>query len=382
MNTRLRYPHDRIVIVGGGISGLSIAVRLSELSLPVTVLESGCLGAGSSTRNQGWLYSGAWFAPRQSSLARACYESLKQTIHTCHECLEPATPSMIYVISSPSTPVSDWTNAWDKAEIPYQRVSVDEALAETGIAASLVRHAFRLPDRAIQTDVLLAFLTAKAEHQGVDVRPGTTVTRLSKGGNRVRGVVTSSGDEIPARLVILAANVGGADLWAAPIAETGFQSEFTKVRLKTHCLTVRPRLANSPFCIVDLEGFNHLPHANDSIFGSSRWLPVTDGHDRAVVAGETERLRKLLTTAYPQFRPQDHEMLDWAGSTMQAMHMDQVEPGIAPMPTVIDHETEPPRITNLLSVFPGRATLWPQLAELARVAVMGKLLPSPAFKEG
>jgi hypothetical protein len=61
---------------------------------------------------------------------------------------------------------------------------------------------------------------------------------------------------------------------------------------------------------------------------------------------------------------------------MQATHVDQVEPGIAPMPTVIDHECEPPRVTNLLSVFPGRATLWPRLAELARAAVLAKLSPS------
>jgi glycerol-3-phosphate dehydrogenase len=376
VNTRIRHSDHRIVIVGGGFSGLAIAIRLAESGLPVSVLESGHLGDGSSTRNQGWLYSGAWFAPRQPSLARACYESLKQTIHACDECLEPATPPMIYVVSSPSSSVFTWTNAWEAAEIPYQRLSVGEALAETGIAPSLVQHAFRLPDRAIQTDVLLAFLTAKAEHHGVEVRTKTTVDRLSKAGDRVRGVVTSKGDEIPARLVVLAANVGGADLCPPPTARAGYQTEFTKVRLKTHCLNARPRMATSPYCIVDLDGFNHVPHANDSVFGSSRWLPVADGHDRAVVPAEIERLRTTLISAYPQIRPQDYEIIDWAGSTMQAMHVDQVEPGIAPMPTVIDHESEPPRVTNLLSVFPGRATLWPQLAELARAAIMAKLSPS------
>jgi len=74
VNTPIKHPHHRVVIVGGGISGLSIAVRLSQFGLSVTVLESGYLGDGTSSRNQGWLYSGAWFAPQQPSLARACHE--------------------------------------------------------------------------------------------------------------------------------------------------------------------------------------------------------------------------------------------------------------------------------------------------------------------
>lgn len=189
MNTPVTHPQDGIVIVGGGISGLSIAVRLSESGLPVTVLESGYLGNGSSSRNQGWLYSGAWFAPRQPALARACHESLKQTIDLCDECLEPATPSMIYLFSSPSTPVSYWTDAWEAAEIPYRPVSVEEAVAETGVTGTIVRHAFRLPDRAIQTNVLLAFLTAKAEHQGVEIRTRAPVNRLIRVGDEIRGVV-------------------------------------------------------------------------------------------------------------------------------------------------------------------------------------------------
>jgi hypothetical protein len=43
------------------------------------------------------------------------------------------------------------------------------------------------------------------------------------------------------------------------------------------------------------------------------------------------------------------------------------------MPTVIDHEHKPPQSSNLLSVFPGRASLWPQLAEATRLFVLEKL---------
>ena len=372
MTTRLRNKAERIVVVGGGVSGLSIAMRLCEAGLRVTLLESRGLGQGPSTKNQGWLYSGAWFAPRQPSLARACYESLEQTIRLCPDALEPTTSPMIYLMSSSATSALKWTNAWDAAKIPYQALSVKEATKETGIRQTLIRRAYRLPDRAIKTDVLLEFLTVKAEHLGVELRTETVVTGLLKDGCKVRGVVTSKGEEIPGCLVILAANVGGVELWPTP-SKPGEQTEFTRVGLKTHCLTIQPGLCRTPFCIVDLEGFNHLPHEGRSVFGSSRWLLVPDSRDSSVVPDEIDRLRSLLVTCYPQFEAANHEIVEWAGVTVQAMHFDQVEPGLAPMPTVIDHECEPPRLSNFLSVFPGRATLWPQLAEMTRITVLEKI---------
>ena len=71
---------NHVVIIGGGFSGLAIASVLSRQQIPVTVLEAESLGARASTSNQGWLYSGAWFAPRQTALAHTCYEALQKTI--------------------------------------------------------------------------------------------------------------------------------------------------------------------------------------------------------------------------------------------------------------------------------------------------------------
>jgi hypothetical protein len=68
---------------------------------------------------------------------------------------------------------------------------------------------------------------------------------------------------------------------------------------------------------------------------------------------------------------------EWSGTTVQAMHVDQVVPGHAPLPTVIDHHNGTPAFENLLSVYPGRATLWPQLAEQTRKVVLERLGSRP-----
>ena len=279
---------------------------------------------------------------------------------------------MIYAISSPATKPSDWTNAWQAAGIPFKEIASGAAAEEMGVAESVVQHAFRLPDRAIRTDVLLECLTAKAEHQGVEIRTESPVTALSKRDDQIVGVVTGRGEEIAARLVIVAANVGGTHLWPAG-STIGEQGEFTRVGLKAHCLAIRPKLGSAPFCVVDLEGLNHIPHASVSAFGFSRWIPVRHAADQRVIPAEIDRLWKLLGQIYPDFRRDGSDVVEWAGTTVQAMRVDQVEPGIAPMPTVIDHEREPPRVSNLLSVFPGRASLWAELAEATRLVVLEKL---------
>src|SRR5262245_41882099 len=93
----------RIVIVGGGSAGLACAVRLSQAGFPVTVFESSVLGSAASTRNQGWLHSGGLFAIDAPAYARACHDSLEQTLRFCPDCLEPQVSAMAYLFTRPDT---------------------------------------------------------------------------------------------------------------------------------------------------------------------------------------------------------------------------------------------------------------------------------------
>lgn len=263
MKTRNKQTARRIVIVGGGVAGLSISIRLAQSGLPVTVLEAGHLGQAASTKNQGWLYSGAWFAPQQRDLARLCHQSLQETINLCPECLEPACPSMTFIISSHNTLPSHWTKAWNEAGIPYQQIGTQAAIDETGIPESLVQHAYRLPDRAFRSDLLLECLTTKAEHLGVEVRTESPVTAFIRTADRVDGVVTLHGEEIAARLVILAANLGGVPLWP-DTAKPGEQTGFHRIGLKANCLAVRPDFAG-PFLRCRRRGIQ--PHSASKCFG-------------------------------------------------------------------------------------------------------------------
>lgn len=356
---------SRIVIVGGGISGLSIAVRLAQARLPVTLLEASSLGCGASTRNQGWLYSGAWFAPDDSILARMCYESLEHTLRFAPACLEPNCKSMVYLAESTTTNIDQWTTAWAAAGIPSREltpVELYDRLPEIVVGRGI--HAFELPDRAVRTNELLRALADAAMNEGAEIRISTPVARLIQNGDRVEGVETGTGETIPARLVILAGNARGGFLYPGFGAETvGSQPEVALVAQKTHLVALKPGICRGPMCVIDSDGFNHIPHPPTSVFGSNRWLPVRNAEDEKSTPAELRRIWEHIERWFPEVRRRDYAVTEWAGTTVQAMHADQVVPGRVPLPTVVDHSKETPRTDGVLSVFPGRASLWPHLAE-------------------
>ena len=370
-----RHTSQRIAIVGGGIAGLSVAVRLAQAGLPVTVLEASKLGAAASTRNQGWLHSGGLFAASHTEMAKLCHRSLVRTLRFCPDCIEPDNAGMAYLISQADAPVATWTDAWAEAGIPYQELPRQDLFNRfDGLAETEIQHAFLLPDRAIQTDVLLAHLAAAAENHGAEIRSETSIVRMEHDEDSVRSVVTGSGEEIEARLVIFAGGASGLSLLSEfSHPKAGEQTGCELVALKAHLVAVKPELGRMPFCVLDADGFNHLPHTPTSVFGINRWLPVGNPTDQQPDPSEIELLWNHVARFFPGFDAEQYECLHWAGTTVQAMHAEQIDPGRAPLPTVIDHANESPRIGNLVSVFPGRATLWVQLAEAACKVILEKL---------
>ena len=374
MNTQTSNS-QRAVIVGGGISGLSIAVRLSQTGLPVTLLEASHLGYGATTRNQGWLHSGAWFAPEDTQLARQCYQSLQQTIAFCPDCIEPDHSGMVYLLADDARLSEHWTEAWTQAGIPFDVLNSDAVLAALPYwDPQKIQKAWKLPDRAIRIGDLLQRLAKTAEDLGVEIRTGTPVVGLLKTKHQVDGVVTDAGEEISAGLVILATGGESSLRSEASPERAGEQSSYQLVYLKTHLIAVEPGLCPQPFCVLDHAGFNHVPHGSTSMFGSNHWTVVGQSQESSVDAGEIERIIQQIQKLLPTWRFSRTDVVESAGTTVQAMHLEQIEPGRATLPTVIDHEVESESggLKNLLSVFPGRASLWPQLAEMAVEAAKTK----------
>ncbi|MGD9855077.1 MAG: FAD-dependent oxidoreductase, partial [Planctomycetaceae bacterium] len=234
----------------------------------------------------------------------------------------------------------------------------------------------RLPVRSFRPDVLLSGLAAAARNAGVEIRSETFVNQLLVEDGCVYGVSVGADEEVRARLVVIAAGAYSRQSFS-PLFEpaAGCQSDYRLVCLKAQLRAVEPETGCDPFCVIDSAGFNHLPHFGTSVFGTSHWKVVSSPDDEQLDAVETDVLDKQLQLLFPQGFGADCRILDWAGTTVQAMHVDQIEPGDAPLPTIVNHASEPCRVENVISIFPGRATLWAHLAEKVRTAVLDRIGP-------
>lgn len=369
-----------IVVIGGGVSGLSISALLAREGLPVTLLEASDLGFCASTRNQGWLYSGAYFAPRQADLARMCYESYEQTVRFCPECLEPGHTGMVFAATDDQTDVDGWTSAWADSEIPFdaiERGRLSDLLPEVDHAA--IHSAFHLPDRSFRPEVLLKKLADVATTHGARLHTRTRVTDILSEEEKVTAVRTSNGDKIRASFVIVATGANRSDLGRYLTTDKEcMQSLYHRITLQTHLISVTPQLSRQPFCLVDCGGFNHMPHTNTgenrvSVFGMDNWKVINPLEAEHICADATKQLRANIERWFPAFDTTDTEINCWSGTTVQAMQVEQIDPGRIPIPTVIDHLHESPSVANMISVYPGRATLWIQLAREAATIVMDRL---------
>lgn len=364
----------RIVVVGGGIAGLAAAVRLAQAGLPVTLFEASELGGAASTRNQGWLRSGAFDAPQAPEFARLCDVSRHQTLKFCPECLEPHTSPMTFLFSRPDTTVAPWKRAWATTGISFHEVPVEQvALALPDLDRSRIQYAFELPDRAVRFDVLLARLAATAQDAGTDLRTSTPVKKLVRDGNRIEAVVTAAGEEIAVQMVVLAGGAWGFDLCSEFLEpNAGSQHDAKPVLLKTHLIAMQPEIGYLPFCIPDADGLNHIPHPPTSVFGTAGWMRVNNADDQPI-STEIDWLRNKIHEFFPRLTIDVSMTRAWAGTMVQAMRVDQIEPGGPLWPTVIDHARHAPQVVNLLSIYPGRATLWGWLAEETRKIALSKL---------
>ena len=203
-----------VIVVGGGVTGTSIAWRLAQSGRRVLLLEQRGICSGASGRNGGMTGAGSSMHA-SSRTGRAVYAL--------------TTANLCALLSLPDELDTDFelrmTGTMDVITTDEQMAHLQTAVAaerEAGIAIELVdRDAAREIMPALTTNILGAAyapdrghlwpfalvtgIAAAAARHGAEIRTGTAVSRLARSGDRVRGVV-ADGETIEADEVVLATN--------------------------------------------------------------------------------------------------------------------------------------------------------------------------------
>lgn len=209
-----------VLIVGGGVIGLSVAYHAARRGARVTLLESEKIGAGASGAAAGMLNAQAETHEPDSFLdlqlrSRALHRSLGVALYE-ETGLDPE-----YVFSGTLRVAR--TAAFEESLAQTYRWQRDRGLSakwldgeearelEPAISPN-ARAALYLPeDGQVNSRRLVRALALAASHRGVEIAEASSVTGLMSKHGKVNGVRTARG-EIPAGAVVLAGGVECARL--------------------------------------------------------------------------------------------------------------------------------------------------------------------------
>jgi glycine/D-amino acid oxidase-like deaminating enzyme len=253
-------------VIGAGAMGLWLVLKLSRLGIRTTLIEANTrLAAGSSTRNEGWLHSGAYHAAaineRQVALqvARRTREGFHQIRELAPEALEESGIRTFVLIREPQC--DDVRSRWDEAGINYRRIE-RRALSMIEPCLRLREFAglFEVDDRPVNTPVLYERLASEASSIGARILTGTRVTSIRE---KVLFLETARGatERIETSGVIFTAGYATKDL-VSSLLGIGLPFRFWR----SHLLDL-PRFSRHAFFGISAGDATCMPHGKWSIVG-------------------------------------------------------------------------------------------------------------------
>ncbi|MGA7820561.1 MAG: glycine oxidase ThiO [Candidatus Sulfotelmatobacter sp.] len=286
-----------VIVIGGGIIGLSLAIELRKKGASVLVVERGEPGREASWAAGGMLVDcGAETPNALQPLATASARLYPEFVHELR--IESGLPIDLRDQGALVFPPREQANQCQEftAEklLPARLVEIEPALA------NLDRPAFYLKERSVDPRGLTSAALAAARHRGVDVSSGDAVTAINLAGGRVSGVTTRK-TAFPASKVV---NCAGA--WSGQIAP--------------HALPTRP-VKGQMLCLVSpaRELLKHVIRSPEIYL-----IPRSDGRivvgttveeagfDKRTEVTTIQRLHRAAIAMVPEL--QNAKMLeDWAG---------------------------------------------------------------------
>jgi glycine oxidase len=238
--------HPDVLILGGGVIGLSTAWFLAESGVRVTIVDKGDFGQQASWAGAGILSPAnpqyAHTAYKQlHARSAAMYPSLSQTLRE-----RTGIDNGYFVCGGLELFLSDEdesSDEWRGEGIAFEEWTGDELHRRQPDLASGVDRAYYLPDMAqVRNPRHLRALVAACDRRGVQFRPNCPVHRFVKNGGRIDAVETEQGRLTAGRYLL------ATGAWTDPLLEPfGWHPGIHPVRgqialLNTDTPGVRPLL--------------------------------------------------------------------------------------------------------------------------------------------
>jgi glycine oxidase len=284
-----------VIVIGGGIIGLSLSIELRRKGASVLVVERGEPGREASYAAGGMLVdcpleTPAALQPLASASARMYPEfarelemesGMKVDLRDQGTILFPSTAH----ISQP------WFQA---AALPAPLAELEPALAESN------RQAFYLSERSVDPRGLTSAALNAAKHRGVDISSGEEVVAVNLSGGRVVGVTTTKTSFHAPKVV----NCAGA--WSGQIAPHAFPTRPVKGQML--CLASPSR--NLLKHVIRAPEVYLIPRSDGRILVGTTVEEA--GFDKRTDVATIQRLHRAAIALVPELR-NARILEDWAG---------------------------------------------------------------------
>ena len=287
-----------VVVVGGGATGLGVAWDLQSRGIPVTVVEQGDLGHGTSGRFHGLLHSGGRYVVRDPAAARECWQE--------NQLLRRIAPSAIedtggyFVDGGPDSDpkfLGLWLHGCRTAGIPVREEPLSRVRALVPDLNPGSRRAFWVPDAVLEGFRMLQLLAGHLERQGGRVLTHTRVDAVALSGGRAVGVDV----EGPAGREHLACDllINAAGPWAGELSQ--LYGDPIPLQLGGGLMLIFAH-RRTPVVVNRLgppgDGDILVPHQSVAILGTTD-VPQADPAPPAASRGEARRLMDLGRILFP-----------------------------------------------------------------------------------
>lgn len=208
----------RVVIIGGGLTGVGLARDLSLRGVDCTLVEGRDINAGASGANHGLLHSGARYVTTDPAAAVECRDEGRILRRIAPHCIEETGGLFVAVAGDDERHAADFPGACRRAGIPCRSLDPAEARALEPVLSEKLIAAYAVEDAAVDPFRLALDNLGEATALGGRVLLATRVVGFDVEGRRIRAVrlldaATGEPRRIAAEVVV---NAAGA--WAKEIA--------------------------------------------------------------------------------------------------------------------------------------------------------------------
>lgn len=350
-----------IAIIGGGVTGLMLLKKLSELGYESTLIEKeSTVGNGPSAKNEGILHMGTRHAVATKDLEKAnkivdrCQYGGNQILQYAPESISDPDLRTFAVLTSEDD-VDEIVNRWEEAGVKYEPVSLGKfsrLVPETDI--SRLTHVFQTADTPINVRVLYQKLLKDAQRAGGQLFLNQ---KFFADNDQSGTLVHANGEKRSIKADLFVVTTGQA------IKEIFQQvtGEELPMRFWKSNMVVTPRLAKHGLMHVR-NGEANVTHQGNTTIGG-QWEDATVVYEPSLKP-DPERVKPVfsaLERAFPSAQQYQHNFF-----TITCIKPDVAQ--FATMARSVDIEVFEPGSSNYIFALPGKMTESPYVAdELVRM---------------